>query len=295
MTQAELAAAACVSRQLVVAAEAGVNVPAADAAVRLARALESGVEELFSARDVTGPPVLAGALVVAGCDPALELAERMLARGGAGPSVVAIEATTGTALASLKAGAIHAGAVHGRPEDLVNAPAGYIRVHLARWQVGLGVAAQVKLPTLEDCLAEAVPIVQRQQSASSQQALLRAARALGHQALPAGALAVGHQDAARAAAALGCAAITTEGAAHASALRFFALEQHTVELWLAERWRSHPGFVALAELLASGAFRARAASLGGYDLAGCGVAVPSPGPCPVSAGSQLTPSARASA
>jgi DNA-binding XRE family transcriptional regulator len=49
LTQTELAARAGVSRQLVAAVEAGRNTPAVDAALRLARALGTTVEELFAA------------------------------------------------------------------------------------------------------------------------------------------------------------------------------------------------------------------------------------------------------
>src|ERR1700678_1515341 len=48
LTQAELAARAGVSRQLVAAVEAGHNTPAVDAALGLARALGSTVEGLFA-------------------------------------------------------------------------------------------------------------------------------------------------------------------------------------------------------------------------------------------------------
>ncbi|MGH2842191.1 MAG: helix-turn-helix transcriptional regulator, partial [Solirubrobacteraceae bacterium] len=47
MTQAQLAAAAGVSRQLVAAVEVGVNTPAVDAALRLAQALRCPAERLF--------------------------------------------------------------------------------------------------------------------------------------------------------------------------------------------------------------------------------------------------------
>jgi hypothetical protein len=49
-----------------------------------------------------------------------------------------------------------------------------------------------------------------------------------------------------------------------------ALEGHTVEIWLAERWLAHPGADALGELLSSAGFRERIAQFRGYDLAGCG-------------------------
>lgn len=288
LTQLELAAAADVSRQLVAAVEAGVNAPAADAAVRLARALECTVEELFAplGEGERSAAVEPGALVVAGCDPVLMLAERMLtgsARDGARAGsqatapVVAIDATSGAALASLRTGAIHAAIVHGPPGALGESPAGCVRVQLARWQVGLGLAPGLKAGSLADLLGSPAPIVQRQESASSQQALRRAAQRLGHRELPAGAVAAGHRDAARAAAALGCAAVTTEGAAQACGLRFVALEQHTVELWLAGHWREHAGFLALLDLLSSRAFRSRVTRLGGYDLGGCGTLLTSPG------------------
>lgn len=48
LTQTELAARAGVSRQLIAAVEAGRNTPAVDAALRLARALATSVEELFA-------------------------------------------------------------------------------------------------------------------------------------------------------------------------------------------------------------------------------------------------------
>ncbi|MDA8067417.1 MAG: helix-turn-helix domain-containing protein [Actinomycetota bacterium] len=285
LTQLELAAAADVSRQLVAAVEAGVNVPAADAAVRLAQALECTVEELFAAdEDGWGPAAISpGALVVAGCDPALALAERMLSGASASGSrpnaqLVAIDATSGTALASLDAGAIHAAVVHGLPEELGDARVDLTRVKLAAWRVGLGLAPGLSALTLEQVLDAGMPLVQRPESASSQRALRRAAEALGYGQLPAGAVASSHHDAARAAAALGSAALTTEGAARQLGLRFVGLEEHTVELWLAARWREHPAFEALLDLLVGRAYNARVSRLGGYDLTGCGTVLSSSDP-----------------
>ena len=63
LTQAELAGRAGVSRQLVAAVEAGHNVPAVDAALRLARALGATVEDVFA--DAGAPsvhPALGGRL-----------------------------------------------------------------------------------------------------------------------------------------------------------------------------------------------------------------------------------------
>ena len=278
LTQAELAAAADVSRQLIVAVEAGVNMPAADAAVRIARVLDCTVEELFAVpegrvRSATPGP---GALVLAGCDPALAVAERMLSAVSTGfgssarAGLVAIDATSGNALAALDAQAIHGAVVHGPPGSLGRAHVDLTRVRLASWQVGLCLAPQLKMRTLDAVLDARLPIVQRQESASSQRALHRAATALGYGRLPAGVVASSHRDSARAAAALGTAGLTTEGAARQLGLRFVEIEEHTVELWLAARWREHPGFVALLDVLNSRPYRARVSRLGGYDLAGCG-------------------------
>jgi len=62
LTQAELAARAGVSRQLVAAVEAGRNTPAVDAALSLARALGTTVEELFAGRPAGIVAALGGRL-----------------------------------------------------------------------------------------------------------------------------------------------------------------------------------------------------------------------------------------
>jgi hypothetical protein len=67
--------------------------------------------------------------------------------------------------------------------------------------------------------------------------------------------------------------VTTEAAARAFGLHFLALEEHVVQIWLAERWRDHPGVETLGNLLAAAAFTERVAQFGGYDLDGCGTPV----------------------
>jgi putative transcriptional regulator len=278
ITQTELADSAGVSRQLVAAVEAGVNTPAVDAALRLAQALGCSAEDLFEAaprRRRIGPvastptALHTGVLVVAGCDPAVAIAEAMLASAGRA-SLLALDATTDTALRSLRDGGVHAAVAHGRAEQLPQSPVDVIRLQLARWQVGLGLAPGLKARTLAACLEQKVPIVQRQESAASQQALRRAVSVLGYE-LPGGVVTSGHFDATRAAVGLGCAAITTEGAALMSGLRFVPLEFHTVEIWLESRWEHHPGFQTLGNLLTSNAFAAKVSQMGGYDLTGCGM------------------------
>jgi molybdate-binding protein len=64
--------------------------------------------------------------------------------------------------------------------------------------------------------------------------------------------------------------VTNEAAADAFGLRFVPIEAHTVEIWLARRWRDHPAANALGEVLASAGFTQRVGQMSGYDLAGCG-------------------------
>ena len=90
---------------------------------------------------------------------------------------------------------------------------------------------------------------------------------------PPGPRAGGHIEAARLAATLGCAAVTTESAARAFALHFHPLEEHVVQVWLADRWREHPPFAAFGDVLTSAAFTERVEQFGGYDLADCGTRV----------------------
>jgi DNA-binding XRE family transcriptional regulator len=325
LTQLELAARAGVSRQLIAAVEAGQNTPAVDAALRLAHALGTSVEALFSSAPASVIPVLDGplpegsplrvgrvggqlvaaelpdhgisgagwarpdgilvndelrlfegatpaGLVLAGCDPALGVAEALLQGLGA-RSLLAVPTATGTALRALAAGTVHAAVVHGPADRPPTAPLPVLRLHLARWQVGIGDGSTPALGNLEALLGAGISFVQRDRAASSQQAFERAVLRTGLDAAPPGRLAAGHLDAARIAALLDCAAVTTEAAAHAFGLPFLGLEHHTVEIWVAKRWADHAAVEALGDVLRSAAFTARVAQFGGYELAGCGSCV----------------------
>ncbi len=207
-------------------------------------------------------------LVVAGCDPALGVAEAMLQ--GLGPRrLLAVSAATGTALRALERGRVHAAVVHGRPGELPQPPVPVARWQLAHWQVGLGVARSLGRLSLESLLNGDVAVVQREPAAASQQALGRAATQAGLD-LPKGPRARGHIEAARLAATVCAAAVTTESAARAFDLRFRPLEHHTVEVWLARDWVQHPAAESFGELLRDPAFIERVARLAGYDLEDCG-------------------------
>ncbi len=225
--------------------------------------IESGELRLF-------PRAMPAGLVMAGCDPALGVAEAML-RGLGSRSLLAVPAATGTALEALARGRVHAAVVHA-PTDRFPAPAQpIVRWKLARWQVGIGLAA--RSGSLEGVLRSRRPLVGRDRAASSQQALERAADRLGLRVPTGGPVASGHIEAARLAGVLRGAGVTTEAAAAAFGLEFLALEEHDVEIWLAARWRDEPGTIELGNLLASAAFTERVAAFGGYDLTECGTPV----------------------
>lgn len=329
LTQAELAARAGVSRQLIAAVEAGRNTPAVDAALGLAGALGSTVEELFAehAPSVVGalgdrlhdgaairvgrvgdhlvaaeladhgvagaawakadgvldggqlrlfPGSSPAGCVLAGCDPAFGIAEAML--GGLGSrSLLAISASTGSALRALQRGLIHAAVVHGRPDDLAEPPVPVVRRHFARWHVGLAIPHRCRGHSLESVLRSSLPIVRRDPLAAGQQAFERARIAAGIDPLSSGPQATGHLDAARLAATLDGAAVTTDWAARTFDLSFVALEDHVVEVWITDGWLDHPGIDALGEILTTKAFTERVAHLGGYDLSHCGERVEAAG------------------
>jgi transcriptional regulator with XRE-family HTH domain len=208
-------------------------------------------------------------LVLAGCDPALGVAEALL-HGLDSRSLLALPAATGSALKALGAGRIHAAVAHGPGAELPVPPVPVLRLHLARWQVGVGIAPALGPLDFESLLATGSPVVQRERAASSQQAFERALERVGYGQLPGDRTADGHIEAARLAATLGGAAVTTESAARAFDLGFLPLEEHTVEVWVDERWAAHPGLEALGEVLTSAAFTDRVGQFGGYRLAGCG-------------------------
>jgi transcriptional regulator with XRE-family HTH domain/molybdate-binding protein len=224
--------------------------------------LESGVLRLFAGATPAG-------FVIAGCDPALGVAESML-HGLGSRSLLAISTTTGAALGALRSGRVHAAVVHGPWAELPAPPVPVVRLQLARWQVGLATSPKLARESLEAFLVGDAPIVQRDPGAASQQALERTVARLGVDMPSPRLRAAGHIDAARTAAMLDCAAVTTEAAADAFGLRFLALEGHTVQIWLARQWVDHPGASALGDLLVSAGFRERVEQFRGYDLVDCG-------------------------
>ena len=222
----------------------------------------NGRVELFAETDVSG-------FAVAGCEPALGLACALLP--GSGPQrLVAIPASSTDALEALIAGRIHAAVVHGRVGHLKRSSRPVRRYVLAGWRVGL--ASRVGLPAeLEQLATGRLKAARREPGAESQRALERALAPYGGAARLIGPAASDHIDAARKVAeGTVDVGITIEAAAMVHGLVFAPLEEHRVELRIAEEWQDHPGARALLELFYSQSFRHRLDALGGYDMSQAG-------------------------
>jgi hypothetical protein len=219
--------------------------------------VEGGTLHLFPEGSVEGALIL-------GCDPALRAADAL-----GGGRVVGMSATTGQALDALAAGRCHAALVHGRERHLPKPRTAVTRWHVARWRVGIAYQRELGHASLESLLDGTLPLVRRQRSAASDQALVRAAKRLGVSP-PEGPLAGGHLEGARRASWTSAAAITYEPAAELYGLEFEPLETHVVELWAREEWTAHPGVTELLEVIGSRAFRDRVGAHSGYDLTASG-------------------------
>lgn len=218
--------------------------------------------------DVELLPGAAPGAVVVGCDPALSLADRIV-REQRGPRVMAVPASSALAADALAAGRAHAGLVHGAPHDLPHPPVEVRRWRLARWRVGLAAPPPAPRRWWDAALAGQVSVVQREPGAAAQATFARAVAARGGEA-PGGPRVGGHVEAAQRAARDGLVAVTIEPAAIAAGLAFHPLEEHEGQVWVAAEHTDDDGVGALAEVLASQAFRRRVEAVGGYDLTDVG-------------------------
>ena len=210
--------------------------------------------------------------VIAGCDPLLGLLSALVGRSSP-HRVLTVHASTIDAVDALGTGRAHGAVVHGQRAALPVPPVPVRRWHLARWQVGLASARPTGPPTIEEIVDRRWRVVQRNPGASSQQTLERAVGRAGGGRLP-GPIAADHLDVARrVATGGGRAGVTMEAAAIAFGLGFHALEEHTVELWVDERWASLPALAALLDVARGRSLRERAPTLQGYELGDAGTTV----------------------
>jgi transcriptional regulator with XRE-family HTH domain len=213
------------------------------------------------------------AAVVAGCDPALGLIERLVGPG-TDPGVLAVSTSSSAAVATLRAGHVHAAVVHGPAGRLPAAPKGVHRFLVTRWQVGLVAPPDLPRGWAGRALAGRVKVVQREAGAGSQTAFERAAKAAGASLPIEGPRVAGHVEAAQRAATGGIPAVSIEPAALATGLAFHALEEHVSELWVAGDHLGDPGVRRFTDELTGARLHRRLEAIGGYDLTDCGTAVP---------------------
>lgn len=200
-------------------------------------------------------------VVVAGCEPALEVLERLLREEGRG----AVAASTSSLLArrGLAEGRAHAAVVHGPRRARSGPEAACFR--LASWQVGLAGPPDAGSGWWRAALAGRGPVVQREPDASVQRAYVSVAG----DDVP-GPRVKTHLEAARRAVSTGMPAVTIEPAAVALGARFHPLETHLAELWVAAPWLEERPVAEALDLIDSRRFRRRLEAVGGYDLDGIG-------------------------
>lgn len=204
-------------------------------------------------------------IVIAGCEPGLEMLERILRDGGVG--AMSTPMSSAAAIAALDAGRLHAAVVHG--------PVGSVgdRVHdravdryrLVQWRVGLAAPEDAPPDWLPMALSGQTDVVQREAGAGVQ----RTFEDFAGTQVPGPRVAT-HLAAARRAVLAGLPAVTIEPAALAVGAQFHALDVHEAELWVDRTWATDRVVTDALTVVSGDRFTRRLAAIGGYDLTGCG-------------------------
>lgn len=202
-------------------------------------------------------------VVVAGCEPGLEVLERLLRERGV--AAMAVGCSSAAALDALIDRRTHAAVVHGGPMGLPDSPEAVDRFRLCGWRVGLAGPPGADAGWFDAALRGRTPVAQREAGAAAQAALERV--------LPGpveGPRVRNHVEAARLAVNAGIAAVSIEPAALAVGASFHPLETHETELWVGAGWLGLPAVEAALTELTGERFQRRLRGVGGYDLAGSG-------------------------
>jgi len=205
-------------------------------------------------------------LVIAGCEPALELLEEHLRRRGT--AALSVLTSSRGAIAALVAGRVHAAVVHGPALARAGEIPGVVRLCLASWEVGLADAPDAPSGWVEGALSGRNPVVQREPGAGVQQAF-EAAVAGGVTEVP-GPRVNSHRESAVHAIYAGIPGVTIEPAAIAVGAEFVSLDRHDTELWIDPRWVEDRVVTEALDVLLGGEFRANLVRIGGYDLSAFG-------------------------
>jgi molybdate-binding protein len=276
-------------------------VPATDTALRLARALGTSVEALFSLVDAPAAPAVrarevdvggrtvavplqpshglvgAGrrrAVVVAGCDPATPVLGGRLGS----TDLLWTPCSSTEAIRRLAAGDVHVAGSHlvDTSALLAELPFACEIVHVAVWTQGLIVAPGTPLGLADASDLARARLVNREPGSGSRRLVEARLRAAGVPTeLVAGwsTAAGGHLAVADAVAAgLADAGVGVQAAAHARGLGFVPWEQEPYRLVIPRHLLDDPGVSELLAALRQPGTRAEFEALGGYDGEGMGCA-----------------------
>ncbi len=206
-------------------------------------------------------------LVVAGCEPGLDVLERILRESGA--AALSVMASSASAIDALRAGRVHAAVVHGPALARAGEVANTVRIKLASWEVGLAGAPDAPQDWFETVLSGRTPVAQREPGAGVQQTFMAA---VSTAEVP-GPRVDTHLEAAACSVLAGIPAVTIEPAALAVGARFHSLGHHDTELWIDDQWQTHRVVTEALDVVNSRSFRLRLGAAGGYDLSAMGTQV----------------------
>jgi DNA-binding XRE family transcriptional regulator len=203
-------------------------------------------------------------LVVAGCEPGLQVLEGLLRADGMG--AVAAIASSVVAKEALAAGRVHAAVVHG---PRLGRPKAVERLGLSSWRVGLAAPPEASIGWVQEALSGTTSVIQREEGAGVQRTF---EKAVGASNVP-GPRVTSHLAAAYRSLMTGLPAVTIEPAALAVGSQFYAIEVHQAQMWVAPEWVADPVVSQAINLLATSRFQHRLAAVGGYDLSRCGARI----------------------
>jgi molybdate-binding protein len=208
-------------------------------------------------------------IVVAGCEPALDLLEEHLRRRGT--AALSVMTSSSGAIAALRAGRVHAAVVHGPALAKASEAPGLLRFRLASWEVGLADATDAPSGWVEAALSGRHPVVQRESGAGVQHAF-EAALAVDAATVP-GPRVNSHRESAVRAVYARMPAVTIGPAALAAGAQFVPLDSHDTELWIDPRWTEDRVVTEALDVLLGREFRLNLSRIGGYDLSAFGKVV----------------------
>ncbi len=222
-------------------------------------------------------------VVVAGCDPAIFLADEHLRRRREGGTVVGWTMGSAAAVDALKRREVHVAGLHVVDERSGESNLPYLRRHLkgqdvtvvtfAAWQQGLMVKAgnPKHIRGIEDLARTDVMLANREEGAGARLLLDRKLAALG---IPTKRVkgyqrcAASHLEVARLiAGGQADAGMGVQSAANLQGLDFLPLQDERYDLVIPTRFLStHAGLSHLLDTITSGPFRTEIEALGGYDM-----------------------------